>query len=78
MKKKFVVAAVAMALLGACGSDRSGPNPIVSAAGAVIKGGGAKASARKAGGKSVSPAERRAKLEEAGKPILRVASKTLG
>lgn len=81
-KIKLAMAALALTLMGACGNDRTGPSPIVTAMGAMAKEGMAKVAPRKAaakgGGKSVSPAERRAKLEEAGKPVLRVSSKTLG
>ena len=79
---KFAAAVAVLALLAGCGNDKSGPNPIVStisgmAKTSVAKMKGAKAGAKTAG-KSVTPAERRAKLEEAGKPILRVASAALG
>ncbi len=79
---KLAAGLALVAILGACGNDKSGPNPMVSAIGAMAKDSVAKVKARKAGGKSggkaVSDEERRAKLEEAGKPILRVSSATLG
>jgi hypothetical protein len=79
---KLVAAVAAVAVLAACGSEKTGPNPIVAAVGAAAKDGLAKVKSRKSGGKtgakSVSPAERRAALEEAGKPILRVSSTVLG
>lgn len=79
---KLVAAVVAVALLAGCGSEKTGPNPIVSAIGTAAKDGLAKVKSRKSGGeadrKSVSPAERRAALEAAGKPVLRVSSKVLG
>lgn len=79
---KLAAALAVLALLGACGSEKSGPNPVVSAIGAMAKDSVAKVKSRKSGGKSggktVSAAERRAALEEAGKPILRVSSATLG
>ena len=79
---KFLAGAVLIVALAACGNEKTGPNPVVSAIGAMAKGSVAKVKARKSGGKTggkaVSPEERRAALEEAGKPILRVSSKTLG
>ena len=79
---KPVAGLALLAVLAACGSEKSGPNPMVSAIGAMAKDSVAKVKARKAGGKSggksVSVEERRAALEKAGKPILRVSSTTLG
>jgi hypothetical protein len=79
---KLVAVAAALAILAGCGSEKTGPNPIVSAIGAAAKDSVAKVKSRKSGGKtggkSVSPAERRAKLEEGGQPILRVSSAVLG
>lgn len=79
---KLVAGLALLAFLGACGNDKSGPNPMVSAIGAMAKDSVAKVKTRKSGGKSggkaVSVDERRAALEKAGKPILRVSSATLG
>lgn len=81
---KVVVAGLALALLGACGSEKTGPNPVVSAIGSFAKDNMAKATARKGeagakqGGKGPGPAERRAALQKGGQPILRVSSKPLG
>jgi Group 4 capsule polysaccharide lipoprotein gfcB, YjbF len=78
----FVAAAVAFSLLAGCGNDNTGPNPVVSAMGAMAKQGIAKAKAGESGAKpadkTATPAERRAKLEEAGKPVLLVSSEVLG
>lgn len=79
---KLAAGAAALALLVGCGNDKSGPNPVVAAIGGMAKTTMAKAKSGKAGektgGKTVTPAERRAKLAAAGKPILRVASTVLG
>lgn len=81
MAKLATVAAV-MALLIGCGNDKSGPNPMVSAIGAMAKQTLAKTKAKKSGdastAKAATPAELRAQLEAAGKPVLLVSSKTLG
>jgi Group 4 capsule polysaccharide lipoprotein gfcB, YjbF len=78
---KLAVATV-VALLAGCGNERSAPNPLVSAIGGMAKSSMAKLKAGKPddkpAGKTVTPAERRAKLTEAGKPILRVSSAALG
>jgi hypothetical protein len=77
-----VAAIIILALLAGCGSEKSAPNPLISAIGDMAKSGVAKAKTRKSGGKqtgkSVSPEDRRAKLEAAGKPVLRVSSEVLG
>lgn len=79
---KFVAGAVLLVALAACGNEKTGPNPVVSAIGAMAKGSVAKVKAGKSGGKTggkaVTVEEQRAALEEAGKPILLVSSKTLG
>ena len=79
---KLVAGLALLAILGACGNEKSGPSPMVSAIGAMAKDSVAKAKTRKAGGKSGGKAEsaeeRRAALEKAGKPILLVSSATLG
>ena len=80
--KQLAAGVVLLAVLAACGNDKTGPNPMVTAIGAMAKDSVAKVKARKSGGKtggkSVSVEDRRAELEKAGKPILRVSSKTLG
>lgn len=80
---KTVVAVAVLALVGACGNDKSGPNPMVSAIGAMAKQSVAKAKAKKSGGqtaaaKPATPSELRAQLEAGGKPVLLASSKTLG
>jgi Group 4 capsule polysaccharide lipoprotein gfcB, YjbF len=74
----LVAAAVALAVLGACGNDRPGPNPVVAAFGSMAKASVAKIKARKSGGAPAAAPITRADLEKYGKPILRVTSKSLG
>jgi hypothetical protein len=83
IKMKFAGVLAVLALLAGCGNDKSGPNPVVSAIGGVAKAGMAKMKASKADETAASrpaptPAQQRATLEEGGKPLLRVASATLG
>ena len=79
---KLVTAAVVLALLSGCGNEKSGPNPVASAIGAMAQQSVAKVKAKKSGGtstkKAATPAELRAQLEAGGKPVLLVSSKTLG
>jgi Group 4 capsule polysaccharide lipoprotein gfcB, YjbF len=79
---KLAAAVAVLALLAGCGNDKSGPNPVVGAIGGMAKASMAKMKGGKAeekpAGKTVTPAERRAKLEAEGKPLLRVASTVLG
>lgn len=81
---KILACFVALAMLGGCGYQKAAPNPLVSAIGSMAKAGVAKAKPRKAaagkedGGKAVSPKTRRAQLQKAGQPIMRVSSQTLG
>ncbi|RYI33122.1 MAG: hypothetical protein EON48_03410 [Acetobacteraceae bacterium] len=80
---KSVAAAAVLALLVGCGNDKSGANPMVSAIGAMAKQTVAKAKAKKSGAapasaKAATPAELRAQLEAAGKPVLLASSETLG
>lgn len=80
---KSVALAAVLAVLAGCGNDNSGPNPMVSAIGAMAQQSVAKAKAKRSGGqqaaaKPATPAELRAQLEQAGKPVLLVSSKTLG
>ena len=79
---KLVAGVALLAVLVACGNEKSGPNPMVSAIGAMAKDGVAKVAAKKSGGKSTAkaatPAELRTQLEAAGKPVLLASSKTLG
>lgn len=83
---KLLVAGLALALLGACGSDKTGSSPVMSAVGSFAKDSLAKVSPGKKaaatgaakGGKGTDPAKRRAELEKAGKPVLRVSSKAMG
>ena len=78
---KLAAAVVVLALLAGCGNDKSGPNPVAAAIGGMAKSSMAKMKAGKAtekpAGNTVTPAERRAKLEAAGKPLLRVSSTVL-
>jgi hypothetical protein len=79
---RFVAACAVLALLAGCGNDKSGPNPMVSAIGAMAKQTMAKGKSKTAGDQPAAPAptaaQMRAELEKAGKPVLLVASKTLG
>lgn len=80
-RTRSLVGLVAIALLGACGTDKT-PNPMVSAIGDMAKGGFAKMKGGKQGSpaaaKAPSPSELRAELAKSGKPVLLVSSKTLG
>ncbi len=49
---KLAAGVALLAILAACGNDKSGPNPMVSAIGAMAKDSVAKVKARKSGGKS--------------------------
>lgn len=79
----LVAGLVALVLLPACGNDKSGPNPMVSAIGAMAKQTVAKTRAKKGGEQAAAaqpatPEELRAQLEAAGKPVLLASSKALG
>lgn len=81
---KWSVAGVAaLALLAACGNDRT-TNPVLAAVGAAAKNsiakvkGGKAAAAGQTAGQPASPEELRAELATAGKPVLLVSSQTLG
>lgn len=85
LQKSVTLGAVlaSLVLLAACGNDKSGPNPMVSAIGAMAKETVAKTRAKTSGGQAAaaqpaSPAALRAELEAAGKPVLLVSSQTLG
>lgn len=80
---KSVALVAVLAVLAGCGNDKSGPNPMVSAIGAMAKESVAKAKAKKSGGKAATakaatPAELRAELQAAGKPVLLASSQSLG
>lgn len=81
--KRSLAGLVALALLSACGNDRT-PNPVLSAVGAAAKNSLAKVRAGKAApaeqttAQPASPEALRAELAKAGKPVLLVSSKTLG
>lgn len=79
---KLVAGIVLLVALAGCGNDKTGPNPVVSAIGAMAKSSVAKVKSGKSDGtvtgKAVTAAEQRAALEAAGKPILLVSSATLG
>jgi hypothetical protein len=78
---KSLAGLVALALLGACGNDRT-PNPVLAAVGAAAKTSVTKMKGQKAGttaaAKAASPEELRSELAKAGKPVLLVSSKALG
>lgn len=81
-RTRLLVGLVALALVGACGNDRS-PNPMVAAVGAMAKNSMAKMKGGKTAGtaaskKAASPEELRAELARAGKPVLLVSSTALG
>lgn len=79
--KRTLAGLLALALLAACGNDRT-PNPMVAAVGEMAKSGLAKARAGKSGtaapAKAATPQALRAELAKAGKPVLLVSSKALG
>lgn len=79
---KPIALGVALALLAACGNDKSGPNPMLSAMGAMAKQTIAKGKAKPADGqgsaKAATPAELRAQLQAAGEPVLLVSAQSLG
>lgn len=79
---KLVAGLALLVALAACGNEKTGPSPVASAIGAMAKSSVAKIKAKKSGAKpaakAATPAELRAELEAAGKPILLVSSKTLG
>jgi Group 4 capsule polysaccharide lipoprotein gfcB, YjbF len=79
---KLAASLTVLALVAGCGSEKSGPSPVVAAIGGMAKNSMAKmkggTAEEKPEGKTVTPAERRAKLEAAGKPLLRVSSTVLG
>lgn len=80
--EKVAAAAAVFAVLAGCGNDKSGPNPMVSAIGAMAKDSVAKVKARKsdtqATAKTPTAGELRSSLEAGGKPVLLVSSKVLG
>jgi hypothetical protein len=75
---RFCAAVVALAVLGACGNDRAGPNPVLAAVGTMAKSSVAKLNPRKSGTTKAAAPITRADLEKFGKPILRVKSEPLG
>lgn len=75
---RLVVAALALAMVGACGNDKSGPNPIAATLGKMAKASVARVKAKKSGGGTAPAPITRADLEKYGVPILRVTSTTLG
>jgi hypothetical protein len=83
MRRRSLAGLVALALLGACGNDRT-PNPMVAAIGDMAKSrlakvrGGKAAEPGAASAKAASAEDLRAELAKAGKPVLLVSSKTLG
>lgn len=84
IQAKAVTAAVAvLALLSGCGNDKSGPNPVVATIGTMAQAGLAKVKAKKSDSPApaaapMSPADQRAKLAEAGQPVLLVAVAAMG
>jgi Group 4 capsule polysaccharide lipoprotein gfcB, YjbF len=78
---RLVVATLALAMFGGCGSERSGDgNPVAAALGTMAKSTVSKLKAKKSGGgTATAPAPvSRVDLEEYGVPILRVTSTVLG
>lgn len=82
---KLAAALAVLALLPACGNDKSGPNPVISALGAAAKQGMAKVKGKSAATAqpaaapaAAAPADLRAQLEKAGQPVLLVQAQSLG
>jgi Group 4 capsule polysaccharide lipoprotein gfcB, YjbF len=75
---KLIAAALALACVGACGNEKSGPGPVASAISSMAKASVAKVKARRSGGTAAAAPVTRADLEKYEKPILRVVSKPLG
>lgn len=76
---RLVAAAIALSLLGACGNDKGGGNPVAAAVGQMAKASLAKAKGGKAA--AAAPAAQpvtRADLAAFGKPILRIRAERLG
>lgn len=74
-----MAAALALSLLGACGNDKGGGNPMVAAVGQMAKASLAKARAGKASAAAPAPQPvSRADLAAFGKPILRIRAERLG
>jgi Group 4 capsule polysaccharide lipoprotein gfcB, YjbF len=76
---RLVAAALALSLVGACGNDKGGGNPVAAAVGQMAKASLAKAKGGKAaaGAPAAQPVTR-ADLAAFGKPILRLRAERLG
>jgi hypothetical protein len=75
----LTAAFLALSLVGACGYEKAGPSPVVAAVGEMAKSSLAKVKAGKKGAQKPAGAQvTRAKLEKAGKPILRVVAESAG
>lgn len=77
--RRLVTAVLALSLLGACGNDKGGGNPVAAAVGQMAKASLAKAKGGKpaAGGAAAQPVTRD-DLAAFGKPILRIRAERLG
>jgi hypothetical protein len=76
---RLVAAALALSLLGACGNDKGGGNPMVAAVGQMAKASLAKAKGGKAPAGASAPAPvTRNDLAAFGMPILRLRAERLG
>jgi hypothetical protein len=75
---RVLAAALALALVGGCGNDRSGGSPVGGLFGTLAKATVAQIPKKKSGKAKAPKAVTRADLEEFDKPILRVAVGSLG
>lgn len=76
---RLVAAVAALALLAACGSEKSEPSPLGAAVGTLAKATVSRVAARRAGGEAKAPAPpTRADVEKYGIPILRAVIPTRG
>jgi hypothetical protein len=74
---RLATALLALSLAGACGNDKSGPNPVAAALGSMAKASVAKVKAKKSGDTPAADRVTRADLEKYGTPILRFVAKPL-
>lgn len=75
---RLTAALLVLAMIGACGNEKSEPTPIGAAVGTLAKATVAKAKARKQGQKAAPAPVTRADLEKYGVPILRAVIPNLG
>lgn len=77
--QRLAATVLALSLLGACGNDKGGGNPLVAAVGQMASASLAKAKGGKASASAPAPQPvARADLEAFGKPILRIRAERLG